>query len=514
MRRFCFLFFCMLFLQLMAMAEKINVLNDDFFIKRNANAIEGLNAQFENLQNNFISNIGEEILWVGISDYGIIRQNIYVVVTSDNAYIFKNKSIVNDMDLGDFAKILLTPKLKELSDKIIQNLNSGKMKNSGIIYDSPLILLKWRNASSAFSEKAFYFNPSQNELLGDIFAFVGECENIGTFGFFKLLREENPSANIAFSPALVNMGLRFICENSCGAVKQEVEPFVSPARLPKKEWIFDFSLTANYNKSLTLVDGIKKCGFSLSPADFGFSNDVLRLVLKSKFEGKWQKDFDKVFTSKGIFGSKEFGYYEVDFMKRNDEEAKYAETDSFEVVSLPFKDCDYEMFFFKPKQGKGLADFDASNYKSAIERTRYASRNVKLSIPKFKIKSDLDFIPTLKKLGINRLFEYTNDYKLFKEEISIACEKFRSETEVAIDEKGAIAISQVVVTIAVLSSENTSGPIEFKLDKPFVYAIYNRKTSQILYIGQIVTFENKIKKSDNNNLKTMLTEYLDEQAKK
>ena len=201
-------------------------------------------------------------------------------------------------------------------------------------------------------------------------------------------------------------------------------------------------------------------------------------------------------------------------MKRNDEEAKYAETDSFEVVSLPFKYGDYEMFFFKPKQGKGLADFDASNYKSAIERTRYASRNVKLSIPKFKIKSDLDFIPTLKKLGINRLFEYTNDYKLFKEKISIACEKFQSETEVEIDEKGAIVISQVVVMIAVLSSENTSGPIEFKLDKPFIYAIYNRKTSQILYIGQIVTFENKIKKSDNNNLKTMLTEYLDEQAKK
>ena len=200
----------MLFLQLMAMAEKINVLSDDFFIKRNANAIEGLNAQFENLQKNFIANLGEEILWVGISDYGIIRQNIYVVVTSDNAYLFKNKSIVNDMDLGDFAKILLTPKLKELSDKIIQNLNSGKMKNNGIIYDSPLILLKWRNGSLAFSEKAFYFYPSQNELLGDIFAFVGECENIGTFGFFKLLREENPSANIAFSPALVNMGLHFM----------------------------------------------------------------------------------------------------------------------------------------------------------------------------------------------------------------------------------------------------------------------------------------------------------------
>lgn len=126
MRKFCFLLFCILFLQLIAMAEKINVLNDDFFIKRNANGIEGLNAQFENLQKNFIANLGEEILWVGISDYGIIRQNIYVVVTSDNAYLFKNKSIVNDMDLGDFVKILLTPKLKELSDKIIQNLNSGK----------------------------------------------------------------------------------------------------------------------------------------------------------------------------------------------------------------------------------------------------------------------------------------------------------------------------------------------------------------------------------------------------
>lgn len=310
-----------------------------------------------------------------------------------------------------------------------------------------------------------------------------------TFDLFKALREENPSANVAFSPFLVNWAFHFICENSVGEVKKEIEPFVGATSLPKKEKVFDFSHLANYRNDLTLIDDIKKCGFSFAPTTFKNPLEVLRLVLNSKLKAKWQKEFEAIATKKGRFGSDEFGYFEVDFMNRDDKQSKYADVGDFKVVSLPFLNSDYDMLFFKRNAGKSLNDFDIEDFKLAVKRTKYAFNHVIISIPKFKIKSDLDLIEPLKNLGIKRAFDYSNDYKFFKEEMQIRCDKFTSETEVEIDEKGVIATLEVVVSMVTLGVSNAVDlPIYFYLNEPFIYVIYNRKTSQILYIGQIVKF--------------------------
>ena len=78
------------------------------------------------------------------------------------------------MSLDCYKKIQTSNFLKDLSNEILIELRENKISNKGIIYDSPILLLKWKNDNSNFNEKVFYFLPQ----IGIIYKFVMEVEKL------------------------------------------------------------------------------------------------------------------------------------------------------------------------------------------------------------------------------------------------------------------------------------------------------------------------------------------------
>ena len=148
--------------------------SDKIFSKRHHVAIEKLNSQFLRLQKDFLCELSEDVAWCGIVDGGLIRQNIYIVAAGGNVYFFKNKRFDSDMDLGGYKKFALPKPLRALSEEILGGLRENKIHNSGIEWDCPIILIKFKDGGSGFKEKAFYFHPD----LGGIYNFALEVEKL------------------------------------------------------------------------------------------------------------------------------------------------------------------------------------------------------------------------------------------------------------------------------------------------------------------------------------------------
>lgn len=311
-----------------------------------------------------------------------------------------------------------------------------------------------------------------------------------TFKVFKTLRELDPFSNFAYSPLLLHSALNFIYENSNGTLKSELESFNNITNLPKETKVLKYKFDFSYSENLSLKKNrIKTCGFDFKKTSFDNPFELFTIELFSIFDSKWENKFDEKLTEKRTFGNKKYGVSEVDFMK-GDFQINYSSNSSFRYVSLPFADERYEMFLFKPKANFTLDDFSIAVYLEALKDFSHPRVHVTISLPKFEISSVINFIPILKGLDICRLFEFSNEYNFFEEDIKIKCQQFSSLTKVSISENGVKAFSLMSMSFVTLGSNQTEEiPIVFDLDEPFIYVIVDRQFSQILYIGQIVNLK-------------------------
>lgn len=174
MKNIFFVVICFICFQSSFFAKAQTINYDKILSNKYHVMIENLNKQFVCLQEDFLNKLNEDVFFVGIIDGGIIRRNIYIIVSKDNIYFFKNQHIEKSMSLDCYKKIQTSNFLKDLSNEILIELRENKISNKGIIYDSPILLLKWKNDNSNFNEKVFYFLPQ----IGIIYKFVMEVEKL------------------------------------------------------------------------------------------------------------------------------------------------------------------------------------------------------------------------------------------------------------------------------------------------------------------------------------------------
>ena len=223
-----------------------------------------------------------------------------------------------------------------------------------------------------------------------------------TFRLFKVLRKSNPDSNFAYSPFLLKSALNFIYENSSGDLKSEMSPFKNPVKLPNKDENLSYSFDFIYSDRFTLKDDkIKKHDFNFQKTLMQNPLGVFKLELRSAFESKWKNKFEESLTRKKRFGNDKHGFSEVDFMNGTFGDLVCSGNVSFEYVSLPFENENYEMYI--------EIEADFAFYSEAMKDLNLPRISVCVSLPKFDISSEIDCISHLKELGIYKLFEFTND---------------------------------------------------------------------------------------------------------
>lgn len=211
------------------------------------------------------------------------------------------------------------------------------------------------------------------------------------------------------------------------------------------------------------------------------SDEVLFLVNATYFKASWSSQFDPRSTHTAPFNKLGGGTVNVPMMSRD---GAYAHVDADDVVAveLPYADSAFSMVVIAPKQGTALepvyAKLTPTAWTNLIDQMRTA--RIMLSMPKFKVEYNTRLDPALKDMGMGLAFlpRQADFTRIADAELYIT--RVQQNTFIVVDETGSEAAAATAVGIGIVSA-----PPSIRIDRPFVFAIRERSSGTILFIGQI-----------------------------
>lgn len=102
-----------------------------------------------------------------------------------------------------------------------------------------------------------------------------------------------------------------------------------------------------------------------------------------------------------------------------------------------------------------------------------------LQLPRFQARSNLDVIPALRTLGIDKVF---NSADLSGIAQGLRVSDAVHEAVVEVNEEGTVAAAAT----AVITTRSISQHRQVVADHPFLFTISDGKTGAILFVGQVV----------------------------
>lgn len=217
--------------------------------------------------------------------------------------------------------------------------------------------------------------------------------------------------------------------------------------------------------------------------DAEIGKDSLMVLLDAIYmKAKWEEPFDPSLTDTDVFHNDDGSESEVDMMFQNIEDAEYAETKEYQVISLPYKSYKYSMVLVLPKEGVDINDI-MSNSDWLDEAAD--TRDVELYMPRFKFDNTLSFKEILTVLGLGDLFE-KEDCLPNITDLPAHISEIKQQCVIAVEEEGteAAAVTMAVCAAGCPPSDEIPEPITMKIDRPFGFAIrgdYN----QLLFMGVV-----------------------------
>ena len=228
-------------------------------------------------------------------------------------------------------------------------------------------------------------------------------------------------------------------------------------------------------------DKIKSIIDQLNPLD--------RMVLLNAiyFNGTWTKKFDKDGTHNLTFTKTNGSFMEVPMMNKTDS-LKYTSNSLFRAVKLPYGKGQYNMIVVLPADGKNSRDviskFNAPNWTGWMESFELKP-NVEVTMPRFKFVFDSGLIEVLKLMGMHKAFQATiADFSKISD-IDLYISDIRHKSFIDVNETGTEAAAVTSITFTTTSIGNEPPKIQFFVNKPFVFAITEKDTNVILFIGEV-----------------------------
>ena len=169
------------------------------------------------------------------------------------------------------------------------------------------------------------------------------------------------------------------------------------------------------------------------------------------------------------------------------ESFQYGETDTGQILKMPYKGDDLSMVILLPKEKDGLDDLEkeltAENLTEWQKQLR--KREVEVFLPKFKMTSQFGLADRLKKMGMPDAFNPDKaDFSGMTGEKDLHISDVIHKAFVEVNEEGTEAAAATAVTMRVTSMP--APPPVFRADHPFMFVIQDTNTGSILFVGRIV----------------------------
>ena len=225
----------------------------------------------------------------------------------------------------------------------------------------------------------------------------------------------------------------------------------------------------------------------LKPEDMQDHNLVSFLLNAICFKGAWVNPFEEWQTQNAYFDNMR----RTAMMMSQVNEFRYARTDLYQSVILPYGNGSYQMTLFLPNYGKTLDDLLEAMNGTNWNASEYQNYMVRLSMPRIETDTNQDLNEIMASLGMQNAFMENNghgfwDFCYFgdNEDESDQCfiSLMRQKAHLKLDEKGTEAAAATVIGMA--DNAVPSQYAEFIADRPFLYIISERSTGSIFFIGQ------------------------------
>ena len=410
------------------------------------------------------------------------------------------------------------------------------MKKSAIVLLSLFFILGYTSCTKNNPDQEPVLTPKSLELNANAPEVIANGNEFGVELFTKVALEEEK--NLMLSPLSASTALTMLL-NGCGGdtydqlkktLKYPEDMSISEVNEVYKSLVNQL-LTVDPKVKLALANAIfYRESFSVKPpflntmsSDFGAQTEGLDFALPSAltainkwasdntngkipkvldeispdavmflmnalyFKGDWSYQFDKALTSDKPFHIP--GGNSVNVSTMNGEVgSKVAGGDNYKAIELPYGRTNFTMVIIVPDET--LAGFNSAftaerwNIITSAFDGQQEYGEMKVSMPKFRFSYEKILNDQLQSMGMIDAFNSSLANLSGISDASIFVSFVKQNTFVEVDEKGTEAAA--VTTIGIEVTSVPPQPKQFIIDKPFIFAIRERTTNALLFIGQIV----------------------------
>lgn len=230
----------------------------------------------------------------------------------------------------------------------------------------------------------------------------------------------------------------------------------------------------------------------------GSLNSDTRLVLVNAvyFKGFWVMPFQRAATRDERFYLGNDREVRVPLMHQ-DAEVRYLQGAGYQAVDLVYRGGEMSLLVLLPKRKNGLENLEKRLSVQMLQScaSQMVSRRVRVFLPRFKISwGTVNLCDHLTTMGMHLAFHrYKADFSGINgrqppDEDSLFLSAVFHKAFIEVNEEGTEAAAATAITFPFMAARRSKPqpvPI-FRADHPFLYAIRDRKSGTILFLGRMI----------------------------
>ena len=207
------------------------------------------------------------------------------------------------------------------------------------------------------------------------------------------------------------------------------------------------------------------------------------------FKGAWADPFTAGSTRPHDFKLLNGSVTSVPMMQKSGYFEYFASPgDGPQVLAIPYQGKHQVMYIFLPKVGAEypafLASFTPDNWTAWTNN--FKSTEVDLSMPKYTMSFGTELNKTLKAMGMTDAFSSVANFGEMFAGRPVAISQVVQKTYMDVNENGTEAAAVTAVMMRSMAMRVPVASIPFVVDHPFVVALVDRDTNEILFLGSVV----------------------------
>jgi len=209
-----------------------------------------------------------------------------------------------------------------------------------------------------------------------------------------------------------------------------------------------------------------------------------RLVLTSAvyFYGKWEHAFRPSETRPAPFTLPSGSKVQTDFMNRRGQYG-YAENETGQFLEMRYDGTGLAFDIFLPRPGAPLQS--PTPERLAMWTGALQERNVRVSVPKFRVTAEFSLADVLTAMGMPSAFTGAADFSGIDGRRDLALARVVHKAFVDVAEEGTEAAAATGIGVSLISMKVDPDPV-FRADRPFIFLIRDTRTGLVLFTGQLM----------------------------